>query len=436
MPRRIPSLLAALALVVAATQVQHARTASPPLPPLPAAPSGTIFDGCLDGSLEQVAPPAEKFVEGGVLGDEWPPDAIGGMIQPIRSVYDPFPTFDGIALDTVNDKVVFSDENRHAMLVYDRTAGSFSNDVTDTYQYVFGPKTRLGFIAGVEVDPQRKEFYTVNNDGGDRMVVFSYGDNGNVAPRRTLLLPHQSWDVSLAPKRDEIAVSVQQSNAFSVFARGASGGTPPLRTVRGLNTQLEDPHGIFFDEQHGEIIAANHGNWTQIRPYTPYDPLPSADTEYKSGVFHASSITFHAATANGDIAPLRVIQGPSTGLNWPMGIDVDLTHDEIAVANYGDSSIRFFRRSGRGDLAPVRVIKGALTGIDGPISVAVDTKNDELWVANYRDHSAVVLPRTASGNVKPKRIIRNAPKDTPTCGFTNASAATYDTKRDVLLVPN
>jgi len=68
--------------------------------------------------------------------------------------------------------------------------------------------------------------------------------------------------------------------------------------------------------------------------------------------------------------------------------------------------------------------------------VAIDTKNDELWVANYGDHTAVVFPRTASGNVRPKRVIRNAPKDTPTCGFTNASAAAYDSKRDEILVPN
>ena len=59
-----------------------------------------------------------------------------------------------------------------------------------------------------------------------------------------------------------------------------------------------------------------------------------------------------------------------------------------------------------------------------------------IWVANYGDHTAVVFDRTASGNVAPKRIIRNAPKGTPTTGFTNASAAAYDSKRDELLVPN
>ncbi|PYR26825.1 MAG: hypothetical protein DMF92_17580 [Acidobacteria bacterium] len=119
-----------------------------------------------------------------------------------------------------------------------------------------------------------------------------------------------------------------------------------------------------------------------------------------------------------------------------MGIDVDLQHDEIAVANYGDSSVRFFRRSGGGAERPLRVIRGAATEIVGPVSVAIDTKHDELWVANYGAHTAVVFPRTASGNVKPKRIVRNAPANAATCGFTNASAAAYDSKRDEILVPN
>src|SRR5207302_4922430 len=135
---------------------------------------------------------------------------------------------------------------------------------------------------------QRREFYTVNNDGGDKLVVFSYDDHGNAQPKRVLLTPHQSWDVALAPRRDEIAISVQQSNAISIYRRGASGQDAPIRTIRGLSTSLEDPHGVYVDEPHNEIITANHGNWTQIRPYTPYDPLVTDAGEYESGAFHAA----------------------------------------------------------------------------------------------------------------------------------------------------
>ena len=435
MLRRIVVTAAALTLFVAGNR--QAPQASGPEPSMPGLPDVSTLDelaaeDCVDGSIAQ----GQTFREGGVADDKWPPGAVGGIMPPIRSVYDPFPTFDGMALDLENNRVVISDENRHSLLVYDRTAGSFSDDITEPAQWVFGPKTKMGYIAGVEIDPSRKEFYTINNDGGDRMVVFSYGDHGNVEPKRILLVPHQSWDLSLAPKRDEIAISVQMSNAISIFSRGAKGTDKPLRTIRGLATELEDPHGIYFDEQHNEIVTANHGNWTQIRPYTPYDPLVTDMGEYKPGHFHAAAIVFHPAAGNGDVAPVRKIEGPLTGLNWPMGLDVDLPHDEIAVANYGDSSVRVFRRTDRGDASPVRTIRGPQTQIVGPVSVVVDPRNDELWVANYGDHTAVVFARTATGNAKPKRIIRNAPVNAPTCGFTNASAAAYDSKRDQLLVPN
>jgi hypothetical protein len=119
-----------------------------------------------------------------------------------------------------------------------------------------------------------------------------------------------------------------------------------------------------------------------------------------------------------------------------MAIDVDVARDEIAVANDGDSSIRIFRRTASGDAAPIRVLKGPLTGINGPMGVGFDHQKDELWVANYGDHTALVFANTASGNVAPKRVLRNAPAGSPTVGFGNPGAVAYDTKRDEILVPN
>src|SRR5712691_251649 len=260
---------AGLGLLLAGGTPSAQKTSAPGAPGDDAALEALLAADCINVAALAIAQVAARLPqEGGVASDEWPPHALGGVIPPVRSVSDLFPTFDGIALDTENDRVIFSDENRHSLLVYDRTAGGSSNDPTEPVQWVFGPKTELGYIAGVEVDPRRKEFYTINNDGGDRMVVFAYDDHGNVRPRRTLTLPHQSWDVALAPKRDEIAITVQQSNAISLFKRGAQGTEAPIRTIRGPATGLEDPHGAYFDELHNELIAANHGNWTQLRPYT------------------------------------------------------------------------------------------------------------------------------------------------------------------------
>jgi len=211
---------------------------------------------------------------------------------------------------------------------------------------------------------------------------------------------------------------------------------PPLRTLRGYETGLADPHGVAFDDDRKELVVANHGNWTELRPSSPYDPLTKTPQAYQPGRFEAPSIRIFAASAAGNAKPLRSISGDQTGLNWPMGLAVDPQRDEIVVANYGDDSVHIFKRGADGNVAPARVIRGDRTGITGPVDVRIDPVRSEIWVANYSEHSAVIFDRDAAGNAAPKRVIRNAPKGTPALTFTNAAAAAYDTKRDALIVPN
>src|SRR6266699_2212232 len=118
-----------------------------------------------------------------------------------------------------------------------------------------------------------------------------------------------------------------------------------------------------------------------------------------------------------------------------MGLGDDPENDELAVANNGDSSVLVFARTANGNVAPRRVLSGPKTGINRPMGVAIDPVNNELWVSNFVDHSALVFDREASGNVAPKRIIRSAPEGTPSPGFGNPQTVAYDSKRDQILVP-
>jgi DNA-binding beta-propeller fold protein YncE len=338
-----------------------------------------------------------------------------------------------MAVDGENGIVAMSDENRHSLLIYDRTAGGDSPKVTAPRGRVLGPNSKLGFIAGVALNPKRREVITTNNDGGG-VEVFSYDANGNAKPLRSLTVPHQSWGLSLDVERDELAVTSQQYQGISIYGAMDSGVVRPKRSIRGMATQLEDPHGVFLDGEKDEVFAANHGNWTEMRSYAGDEP--AFPGKYIPGRFQPSSIRVYKASANGDVPPIRTLQGRRTQLAWPMGITVDKPKNELLVANYGSSSILVFTTSASGDTAPVRVIGGPRTGIVGPIAVGVDTKNNEIWVANYGDHTALVFDRAASGDVAPKRIIRNAPAGTPTTGFTNAASAAYDPKREEILVPN
>jgi DNA-binding beta-propeller fold protein YncE len=364
-------------------------------------------------------------------------DPLGGDIQPARAVEDPFPTFNGIAVDPQNNRVVMSDENRKSLLFYDRRAGGRSDQTTRPLSRILGPDSQVGFVVGVALDPQRREAYVVNGDTEDRLMVFPYGDRGDVKPLRLLYVPHQSWGLALNDSRDELAVSVEQLDMVAVYRREAKGLEAPLRIIRGPRTGMADAHGIAWDVPHHEIFVANHGNYAVITPYGAYD-LPAANLrEFSSGGhFHPPSITAYAETAHGNAAPLRTLQGARTELNWPMGMAVDSEHNEIAVANSGDDSILIFRRTADGNAAPVRVIRGPKTGLDGPVGVAFDTQHGELWAANFNAHTALVFSRTASGDVAPLRIIRNAPEGAATSGFGNPYACAYDSKRDELLVPN
>lgn len=356
---------------------------------------------------------------------------IGGDIAPARAVADSYASLHSVVVDPETNQVVVSDSNRGAIFFYDRSAGGTSAQMANPERVIRGPRTGMMFVAGISVDTADREVFAVNNDIGDRMEVFPYGTEGNVKPKRVLSVPHGAWGVAFNPVRKEVAVSIEHPNTVVVYRREASGSEAPLRVLRGPETELADPHGIVVDSGHDEMLVANHGNWA---------PLTREEEEsqggLKGGHFALPSINSYAIEAKGDDKPTRKIQGAQTQLNWPMGIGLDATHDEIAVANYGTNSILVFHRNGDGNVAPLRVIKGDRTGVLGPMGVAIDVKNDELWVTNYRDHTAVVFARTANGNVAPKRVLRNAPAGTPAVGFGNPGAIAYDTKRGQILVPN
>jgi DNA-binding beta-propeller fold protein YncE len=161
--------------------------------------------------------------------------------------------------------------------------------------------------------------------------------------------------------------------------------------------------------------------------------------EPEAGAVLPPSITIYSGDAKGDAKPLRTIQGERTLLDFPMGLADDPAHNEIAVANNGgngDGSVLVFSRTANGNVAPLRVIAGAKTGINRPMGVAIDPVNQELWVSDFIDHTALVFDRTANGNASPKRVIRTAPPGTPSPGFGNPQAVAYDSKREQILVPN
>ena len=360
-------------------------------------------------------------------------------IPAARMVVDPYPAFNGIAVDPEHNIVVASDPNRKSLLQYDRARNNDEYALTVPLRQIIGPATYIGMVASVVVDSQRQEIYTANNDIEDTVVVMPYAAKGNAKPARVLSVPHQAWGLALGRSSDELAVTAEIFNAIVFYRREATGVEAPVRVIRGPKTRLADPHGIYWDDANGEIGVASHGNFRGVLRNTGSgcSPAPSnAETAEESGEFRPPSIAIFSAKAKDDEAPLRIIEGDSTKLDWPMGIAEDSRHNTIAVANNGNNSILIFDRKRAGNVAPVRVIHGDRTGINRPMGLAVDSQNGEIWISNYGDHSALAFDSGADGNVAPKRTLRSTPAGTPTPGFGNPMALAYDTKRDEILVPN
>jgi DNA-binding beta-propeller fold protein YncE len=372
---------------------------------------------------------------------------------------DPYATFNFVTLDEERGEVFFSNDGGTGASIEAYRAEfpeEWSDRIIEPLRKISGPKADLGGICSLAVSPEHGEIFKVNDDGNSELAVFPLQGNGDIEPLRWIPTSHGAAGVFLDRRNDELFVSIEHVNRVAVYKRtvglqDAISSDPVLRFIQGPNTALADPHGIYVNSERNEIFVGNHGSWHLVEPGTTFLQEGSVPPELlgkmksytdlvrplgaSTGKFFPPSINVYSRTANGDVAPLRMIQGPKTLLNVPLGITFDSASNQLVVINAGDDSILFFDITASGNVAPVRVLKGGKTGLGGPTSVAIDGKRNELWVSNWLNHTATVYPRNASGDVAPLRIIRSAPKGTPALGFAGEGLA-YNAKRKEILSPN
>ena len=241
-----------------------------------------------------------------------------------------------------------------------------------------------------------------------RLAVFARHANGQVGPLRVLEgqktgISRSLHGVYVDIPNDEVIMPSNVAAAILVFSRTQSGNTPPKRVIQGPLTHLHSPQGVAVDNKHNELIVSN-------------------DTRLSILVFER--------TANGNVAPVREIVGPLTGIKSPQGIVVDPLHDEIILSDEGkpgedakqlDEGVKpkpallVFRRTDSGNVAPIRVISGPQTGMLRPRQIQLDTQRDELVLADRglpqefiydTPGFLAVWKRTDSGDVPPRKLIR------------------------------
>jgi hypothetical protein len=169
---------------------------------------------------------------------------------------------------------------------------------------------------------------------------------------------------------------------IAAFARLAGENTPPVRALEGQKTLISRTmHGFGFDELHDEICVTS--------------PLAQAILSFRGG-------------ADGEEAPLRVIQGPHTQIKGTARgandkVSVDPVNNEIYIP-IDTGTILVFDRMANGDVAPKRVITGPDTQLRGIPSVAIDPIHNVLAVNS--GGAMLIFDRLANGNAKPKAVIR------------------------------
>jgi hypothetical protein len=169
------------------------------------------------------------------------------------------------------------------------------------------------------------------------------------------------------------------------FARLAEKNALPNRRIAGQQTKLSRTmHDIRYNEKNDEFIVGNP--------------------------FAQAILTFRGA-ANGEEAPIRVIQGPTTQLLKPDNVDVDSVNDEIINAEPETNKIYVYPRTANGDVKPIRVLDGNEHGWSIG-NASVDPENNVLvGTGTYEsdgksEHAIMIFNRTDNGSVKPRAVIK------------------------------
>jgi len=212
-------------------------------------------------------------------------------------------------------------------------------------------------------------------------------------------------DVRYSPKRDEIYVTNPFAQAILTFSGDSSGNKPPIRIIQGPKTQLGGIDTLEIDDVNNELLIPD-GNDVVVFPIA----------------------------ANGDVAPLRTLQGgDKVGWEPGSGIAVDPVHNVLVTDGTitgkddyvnphpgGRDTIFIFDRTAQGDsVKPLRTIRGDKTGIMGIRQMQVWPKGGWIIISQITDGGIAIPDGTFvgvwsiydNGNIPPRWRIDGKPSN-------------------------
>ena len=291
-------------------------------------------------------------------------DTANGNVTPIGGFMTDLP---GVRLQTpfyltyepVENVVYVADFYAQAVRVYAENA----NGNTAPLRTFTSPS--LGQPRHVAVSVEHDELFAAVS--GCCIAAYPRTATGNIAALRFIQWGGSSGSVTrlnnptgpvLRESSDTLIVADYKQNPDSSYSavvlsfdRTANGNVAPVSSIEGNLTKLgTGATGPAYDEVHDEVIVAS---------------VDSATSTYRI-------LTF-AGTASGNAPPLRSIEGAAANLSGVTNVAYDPDSETIYVTEGGYNAIPAyvlaFPRSADGNVAPARVIAGANTMLGYPFGI-------------------------------------------------------------------
>lgn len=315
---------------------------------------------------------------------------------------------------TSRSQLYLSGNGSDELLSYGNANSVSGSAVPD--RVVSGGSTALNGPRGIAVDMARNRIY-VANTADNSILVFNNARTvtGDTVPSRTIAGATTTLNgpsaLFLDLFHDRLYVANTGANAVVVFnnVSTASGDVAPTRTLAGVGTTLNAPHGVFVDVTRDKLYVSNGDG--------------------KILVFNSAS------DVAGSIPPGATLSGGLTMLSDPSGIFVDALSDRLYVANSGADTVLVFNAASRasGDVGPSRTISGPVSKLNQPRAVFIDIGTDRLYVANAGGDEILVFNNAGviNGAVAPDRSIELPAGTTPYGVFVDVTPMVVGSTADL-----
>ncbi len=392
------------------------------------APSRTISTGIAVPSGIALDAANDLFVSDGTTTTSASiPVYAPGTSSPARTlsnvVNDVFSGAPGIAVDAAGDVFVPSETPcgaltgapcaaRNAIAMYAPGAGAPG-------RVIAGAATGLDDPDHVVLDGAGNVYALDDPQTGPFVTVYAVSTNGNVAPARTVQLPHGSGGatsttagIAAAANGTLYAVDFTSStgsatSAIDVFAPTSTGPpatrsvAPPTATANfqiplGVDT-AQNVYVLGLDTGQFEVFVYAPGATSLLRTLavSAFSSI-SGGAVAPDGTLYVTSIgkgvAVYAPGASDSAAPMRTILVSRPSLLAAQEFAVDGSGTMYASAS---NAVWVYPANASGSTPPSRQIAGASAGLNGNLGLAFDSAGN-LYVANRYNHSVTVFAPNAA----------------------------------------